>query len=115
MCSLGNPIALKFAAFVRNSWTGEPGPAPEVTRMTRVAFYTRISTDDDRQKFSLAAQRERLEAHCKAQYGDDWTLAGVYSDQESGSQTRRPELDRLFADARAHRFDVVLVFKVDRL
>src|SRR5262245_6004758 len=83
--------------------------------MTRVAFYTRISTDDDRQKFSLAAQRERLEAHCKAQYGDDWTLAGIYSDQESGSRASRPDLNRLFADARAHTFDVLLVFKVDRL
>ena len=38
--------------------------------MPRVAFYVRISTDEDRQKFSLAAQRDRLEAHCKAQWGE---------------------------------------------
>ena len=35
--------------------------------LTRVAFYTRISTDEDHQKYSLGAQSERLDAFCKAQ------------------------------------------------
>ena len=39
---------------------------------TRVSFYTRISTDEDHQKCSLDAQKDRLEAYCKAQWGDDW-------------------------------------------
>jgi hypothetical protein len=40
----------------------------------RVSFYTRISTDEDHQKYSLGAQKERLEAYCKAQWGDDWRV-----------------------------------------
>ena len=31
----------------------------------RVAFYTRISTDEDHQKYSLDAQKDRLEAFPK--------------------------------------------------
>lgn len=30
----------------------------------RIAFFTRISTDEDHQKYSLGAQKERLEAFC---------------------------------------------------
>jgi DNA invertase Pin-like site-specific DNA recombinase len=32
--------------------------------MKTVAFYTRISTDEDHQKHSLDAQRDRLDAYC---------------------------------------------------
>ena len=81
----------------------------------RIAFYTRISTDEDHQKYSLAAQRDRLEAHCRAAYGDDWTLFKVYRDQESGSHTRRPGLEEMLADAHAKAFDLLLILKVDRL
>ncbi|GAB4161398.1 MAG: hypothetical protein Fur0037_28020 [Planctomycetota bacterium] len=44
----------------------------------RVAFCSRISTDEDHQKYSLGAQSERLEAFCKAQWDDDWQLYKVY-------------------------------------
>ena len=60
--------------------------------LTRVAFYTRISTDEDHQKYSLGAQTERLEAYCKAQWGDDWRLHKVYRDTESGTHMNRPGL-----------------------
>lgn len=80
----------------------------------RVAFYTRISTDESIQKYSLAAQEERLEAYCKGQYGDDWTLFGVYRDSASGTTMERPELQRMVADARERLFDLLMVFRVDR-
>ena len=83
--------------------------------MTRVAFYTRISTDEDHQKYSLDAQRDRLEAFARAQYGDDWELVRVYTDQESGTHMRRPGLTALLSDAEARALDVVLVYRVDRL
>ncbi|NUQ46854.1 MAG: recombinase family protein, partial [Phycisphaerae bacterium] len=60
--------------------------------MPRVAFYTRISTDEDHQKFSLDAQKDRLEAYCKSQYGDDWTLHKLFRDTESGTHMNRPGL-----------------------
>jgi DNA invertase Pin-like site-specific DNA recombinase len=44
-----------------------------------------------------------------------WALAGEYVDLGiSGAKDRRPELDRLMADAHKRRFDVVAVWKFDR-
>jgi site-specific DNA recombinase len=83
--------------------------------MMRVAFYTRISTDETLQKYSLDAQRDRLEAAARVQYGDDWTLFKMYRDQESGTHMRRPGLAEMLADAQARSFDVLLVYRVDRL
>lgn len=41
---------------------------------------------------------------------------GEYVDQGvSGSKTSRPALDRLMADAREHKFDVILIWRFDRL
>jgi site-specific DNA recombinase len=82
---------------------------------TRVAFYTRISTDEDHQKYSLGAQSERLEAFCKAQYGDDWRLHKLYRDTESGTHMNRPGLEEMLYDVGARAFDTLLVFRVDRL
>jgi site-specific DNA recombinase len=81
----------------------------------RIAFYTRISTDEDHQKYSLGAQKERLEAFCKAQYGDDWELFKLYRDTESGTHMNRPGLEEMLYDAEAKAFDILLVFRVDRL
>lgn len=80
----------------------------------RVAFYTRISLDESVQKYSLAAQEERLHAYCKGQYGDEWSLVEVYRDSASGTTMERPELQRMVADARERMFDLLLVFRVDR-
>lgn len=84
-------------------------------KATRVAFYIRISTDEDHQKYSLGAQTERLEAFCKAQYGEDWRLHKVYRDTESGTHMNRPGLEEMLYDAEAQAFDTLLVFRVDRL
>src|SRR3990170_5946479 len=88
--------------------SGGNGQAP------RVAFYTRISTDEDHQKYSLGAQSERLEAFCKAQYGDDWRLHKIYRDTESGTHMNRPGLEEMLYDAEAQAFNTLLVFRVDR-
>ncbi len=85
------------------------------TKAARVAFYTRISTDEDHQKYSLDAQKDRLEAFCKSQYGDDWSPFKVYRDTESGTHMNRPGLEEMLFDAEAEAFDVLLVFRVDRL
>ena len=80
----------------------------------RIAFYTRISTDEDHQKYSLAAQADRLEAYSKAQY-DRWILHEVYADTSSGTNMERPGLQAMLAGARQSAFDMVMVFRVDRL
>lgn len=81
----------------------------------RVSFYTRISTDEDHQKYSLGAQTERLEAFSKASWGEDWRLHKIYRDTESGTHMNRPGLEEMLFDAEAQAFDTLLVFRVDRL
>ncbi|MBI5788736.1 MAG: recombinase family protein [Candidatus Schekmanbacteria bacterium] len=80
----------------------------------KVAFYTRISTDEEHQKYSLKAQRDRLEAYCNSQY-DHWELHQLYSDTEIGTKLERTALQEMLRHARQKDFDVLLVFKVDRL
>jgi len=63
--------------------------------MNQVAFYTRISLNEEKQKFSLAAQKDRLEAFSTSQYGSDWELIHAYRDTESGTHLNRPGIQHL--------------------
>ncbi len=78
----------------------------------RVAIYTRVSTEDQaKEGFSLHAQRDRLEAFCKAR---DWEIAATYVDDgHSGRDIRRPAYQRMLEE-RA-RWDTILVIKMDRI
>jgi site-specific DNA recombinase len=53
----------------------------------RVATYTRISTDEENQPYSLGAQDDRLSAYIRSQEG--WETAHRYSDQMTGSVLAR--------------------------
>lgn len=64
----------------------------------RIASYCRISTDEERQPFSLEAQRDRLDAYIASQ--DGWKLIRTYSDQTSGKTLERPGLGHALADAK---------------
>ena len=81
--------------------------------ITRVACYLRVSTEDQaREGYSIPAQRDRLMAFAKSQ---GWDAVEVYVDDgHTGASLDRPALTRLRADAKAKRFDTVLVWKVDR-
>jgi DNA invertase Pin-like site-specific DNA recombinase len=80
------------------------------TKSMRVALYARVSTANHGQDVSL--QTRELKEFVEHR---GWQLAGEYVDLGiSGSKDRRPELDRLMADARRRQFDVVLVWKFDR-
>jgi site-specific DNA recombinase len=84
------------------------------TRPLRVAIYIRISTDEEHQPFSLEAQEAKLRAYIEIQPG--WELVGpVYCDEKSGASLDRPALKRALAAAKAGRFDILLVYRVDRL
>jgi len=56
----------------------------------KVATYTRISTDEENQPYSLGAQDDRLSAYIRSQ--DGWEIARRYSDQMIGSVLERPGL-----------------------
>jgi site-specific DNA recombinase len=79
----------------------------------RVATYTRISTDEERQPYSLEAQAQRLGNYIASQ--DGWQRVRAFTDQGSGATLERPQLQRALADARAGTFDLLLVYRVDRL
>lgn len=76
----------------------------------RVAIYARVSTNGHGQDPEM--QLRELREHC-ARRG--WTIAGEYIDIGiSGAKDKRPELDRLMADAHRRKFDIVAVWKFDR-
>ena len=65
---------------------------------------------------SLAAQREACEAYIRSQQHEGWVLARPRYDDGgfSGGNLERPALQRLLADIRTGRIDIVVVYKVDR-
>ncbi len=79
----------------------------------RIATYTRISTDEEHQPFSLGAQADRLRKYVGSQEG--WELVREFTDQMSGAGLERPNLQRALLEAKAGRFDLLLVYRVDRL
>jgi DNA invertase Pin-like site-specific DNA recombinase len=92
--------------------------APPGKRL-RCAVYTRKSSEEGlEQDFnSLDAQREACEAFILSQKREGWLLIReLYDDGGySGGTLERPAFQRLLADVRANRVDVVVVYKVDRL
>jgi site-specific DNA recombinase len=85
----------------------------------RCAIYTRVSTDQGlEQDFnSLDAQCEASQAYIRSQAHAGWTLLRAKYDDGgfSGGNIDRPALQRLLADVRAGKVDVIVVYKVDRL
>jgi site-specific DNA recombinase len=88
-------------------------------KRVRSAVYTRVSTEYglDQEFNSLDAQHEAAEAYIRSQLHEGWTLVRTRYDDGgySGGSTERPALQRLLADIRDRRIDVVVVYKVDRL
>lgn len=85
----------------------------------RAALYTRVSTEDQaREGYSLDVQRDYLIDFAKRQ---NWEIHSpdtknkIYQDDGySGYSLDRPALNRLLEGARAKRFDLILVYKLDR-
>src|SRR5450631_3687774 len=73
----------------------------------RVAIYARVSTTDQTNAIQIRELTEYVERRA-------WELTGTYQDQMSGAKASRPGLDQLIADARQRKFDVVVVWKLDR-
>ena len=92
---------------------------PAAKKPQRCAIYTRVSTDNGlEQEFnSLHAQREAAQAYIKSQAHEGWKLIRDHYDDGgfSGGSLDRPGLQKLLADIRERRIDIVVVYKVDRL
>jgi len=73
----------------------------------RVAIYCRVSTSDQ----NCDLQRSDLIRYC----GDrGWSIYEIYEEKLSGVTDRRPKLQQLMRDARERKFDIVVVWKLDR-
>lgn len=85
----------------------------------RAAVYTRKSTEEglDQAFNSLDAQREACSAYVLSQQHEGWTLLpDVYDDGGfSGGTLERPALRRLLDDVKAHKVDIIVGYKIDRL
>jgi DNA invertase Pin-like site-specific DNA recombinase len=79
------------------------------TKPLRVARYLRCSRSE--QNVNLQADETAALIEKRG-----WTCAGTYQDVGvSGTRERRPALDKLMADVRRGKIDVVLVWRADRL
>jgi len=78
-----------------------------------LAIYIRVSTEDQaKEGYSLEVQREYLESFAKR---EGLGIFKVYQDDGiSGYSTERPALKELLKDAKEKKFDLVLVYKIDR-
>jgi DNA invertase Pin-like site-specific DNA recombinase len=77
--------------------------------MKRAVLYCRVSTLDQNPETQLFDLRQFA-----VQRG--LKIVGEYTEHGfSGAKARRPELDRMMEDARRHRFDVLMVWSIDRL
>jgi len=79
----------------------------------RVAYYSRVSTEHDLQLISLGNQNQFFDEFIEK--NENWTLAGGYIDHgKSGTNMNRPEFNRLIADAKKGKFDLILTKEVSR-
>ena len=74
----------------------------------KAATYLRVSTTDQ----TVENQRLELRRFCEAR---GWNATEYADAGVSGAKESRPALDRLLKDARRRRFDVLVVWKLDRL
>jgi len=82
-------------------------------RPLRVALYTRVSTTAQAERNGTEYQLAALEGLAERA---EWEIVGVYSDEgHSGRKDSRPELDKMMIHLGRRRFDIVAVWRFDRL
>ena len=80
----------------------------------RVVGYCRVSTDYLGQIESNDHQIEHATERIKK--NPEWEFAGIYADPAyTGTNDNRPEFQRMMADARKHKFEIILVKSISRL
>ena len=86
---------------------------PLPPRLLNVAAYARVSVDKDSMLHSLSAQVSYYSDRIQKNPG--WRYAGVYADKAlTGTKAERPEFQRLLADCRAGKIDMVITKSISR-
>ena len=81
-------------------------------KIARVALYARVSTEEQTENFSLSGQLELLRKYAKEnnfEVYDEYVDGGF-----SGTTLERPAFQRLLEDAKLKKFQLILVYRVDR-
>ena len=80
----------------------------------RAAIYARVSdkSQDTEDKTSISEQIGDMEAYCERK---ELTITARYQEVGRGWSKKRPEFQRMLADARRGRFDTIVCWKSDRL
>ncbi|MFC1959160.1 recombinase family protein [Chloroflexota bacterium] len=80
--------------------------------MKRAAIYTRVSSEEQIDGYSLSAQEVETRRVCELK---GWEVGRVYSDPgRSGRTAIRPGFQAMINDAEQGQFDVIVVHKLDR-
>ena len=86
---------------------------PKLERKKRVAAYARVSCGKDAMLHSLSAQVSHYSNFI--QNHGDWIYAGVYADEaKTGTKDSRENFQRLIADCRAGKIDMVITKSISR-
>ena len=86
---------------------------PQITRPKRAAAYARVSVDNNAMRQSLSAQVDYYRTLIQRRV--EWEFAGVYADDPiSGTKDRRAEFQRLIADCRAGKIDMIITKSISR-
>ena len=90
---------------------------PKSTNKVRVALYMRVSTADQVGGFGLDMQKKALLEHIERNKYKNWhtNTKWHFVEQGSGASKDRKELNRMLKMAKKKEFDLVLVWKIDRI
>jgi len=87
--------------------------AAVLPRKKRVAAYARVSSGKDAMLHSLSAQVSYYSDYIQRR--PEWECLGVYADEAlTGTKDDRPEFQRLLADCRAGKVDMVITKTISR-
>ena len=88
-------------------------PTPPIPKLTRVAAYARVSSGKDAMLHSLSAQVSYYNRLIQSHPG--WIFCGVYADEAlTGTKDTRARFQRLLADCRAGKIDLVVTKSISR-
>jgi DNA invertase Pin-like site-specific DNA recombinase len=73
----------------------------------KCGLYVRCSTADQ----NTAMQLLELQEYAKNR---GWVIHKIYEDKKTGTNTNRPMFQEMLRDAKAKRFDIVAIWKLDR-
>lgn len=88
-------------------------PKASVPKLKRVAAYARVSSGKDAMLHSLSAQVSYYSQLIQSHSG--WQYAGVYADEAlTGTKDNRENFQRLLADCRAGKMDMIITKSISR-